>query len=138
MSPPPADHVSAPSRPAAWIALSALLALLLVAAVITIVVLVRDDEAEPGPQGAGQYDFAQATCEIVATMPDSIGAHGLALDKPLLWRLQALAFNAIAAGHVDERHADYRTTGERLQSAMSRTEPEDVLKVIDDLRELCP
>lgn len=137
MSPPPTDPVSALTRPTRWIALSALLALLLVAAIIAIVLLARKDQARPGRQGTGGYDFAVATCKIVETMPDSIGTHGLSLDRPLLWHVQALAITAIAAGHTDAEHAEFRTQGERLQSALSRTAPEDVLKRIDDVRALC-
>lgn len=136
MSQPPSSQVSSPSRPIGWMVLSAILALLLVAELVAVVVLgsTRDDE----PEASGdEYDYAAATCEIAATVPESFDGDDLAMDRPLVWELQALAFNAVAAGHVDREQSEYRTAGEGLQSALAATDLARILQVTADLRSHC-
>lgn len=116
--------------------LSAILALLLVAALVAIVVMGSDGDDDTAASD-DEYDYAAATCEIVATIPESFGGDDLAADRPLVWELQALALNAVTAGHVDREQAEYRTAGESLQSTLAANDVAKTMQLTHDLRSLC-
>lgn len=95
--------------------------------------------AETGNEaGSAEYDV-EVMCNYVAQTPDlaaEFETDGL-IDRPTLWRLQAIGILGSAAERADSSISGFEKAGMDLHAGISRMMPQDATAALEDLKDLC-